>query len=57
MGRGVSELVVVGLGHNVGLKGRSEGEGMFREEEGGVQEERKEKNQKRMGRGKVMGRI
>ena len=53
----MSELVVVGLGHNVGLKGKLEGEGMFREEEGGVQEERKEKNQKRMGRGKVMGRI
>ena len=54
----MSELVVVGLGHNVGLKGRSEGEGMFREEEGGGQEGRKgKKNQKRMGKGKVMGRI
>ena len=53
----MGELVVVGLGHNVGLKGRSEGEGcsgMKREED---KRDGKEKNQKRMGRGKVMGRI
>ena len=57
MGRGVGELVVVGLGHNGGLKGRSKGDGMFRDEERGGHEDEKEKNQKRMGMGTVMGRI
>ena len=50
MGRGVGELVVVGLGHNVGLKGRSEGEGMFMEEKGGVKEGRKGKKPKEDGK-------
>ena len=56
MGRGVGELVVVGLGHNVGLKGKSEGEGMFMEEEGGVQEGRKGKKPKEDGKGKGDGK-
>ena len=56
MGRGVNELVVVGLGHNVGLKGKLEGEGMFREEEGGVQEGRKGKKPKEDGKGKGDGK-
>ena len=38
LGRGVGELVVVGLGHNGGLKGRSKGDGMFRDEERGGHE-------------------
>ena len=53
----MGELVVVGLGHNGGLKGRLEGEGMFRDEERGGQEGWNGKKPKRMGRGKVMGRI
>ena len=35
MGGGVGEIVVVGLGQNGGLKGRSKGDGMFRDAEGG----------------------
>ena len=33
LGRGVGDIVVVGLGHNGGCKGRSNGGGVFREEE------------------------
>ena len=56
MGRGVGELVVVGLGHNVGLKGRSEGEGMFRDEERGGQEGWNGKKPKEDGKGKGDGK-
>ena len=35
LGRGVGEIVVVGLGHNGGLKGKSEGDRMFKDEERG----------------------
>ena len=52
----MGELVVVGLGHNVGLKGKLEGEGMFREEEGRVQEGRKGKKPKEDGKGKGDGK-
>ena len=33
IGRGVVKIVVVGLGHDSGCKGRSDGSGVFREEE------------------------
>ena len=33
LGRGVGDIVVVGLGHNGGCKGRFDGGGVFREEE------------------------
>ena len=33
LGRGVGDIVVVGLGHNGGCKGKSEGGGVFRDEE------------------------
>ena len=33
LGRGVGDTVVVGLGHNSGCKGMSDGGGVFREEE------------------------
>ena len=52
----MGELVVVGPGHNVGLKGRSEGEGMFMEEKGGVQEGRKGIKPKEDGKGKGDGK-
>ena len=56
MGRGVGELVVVGLGHNIGSKGRSEGEGMFRDEKRGGQEGWKGKKPKEDGKGKGDGK-
>ena len=39
LGQGEGDTVVVGLDHNDGCKGKSEGGGVFREEECGGQKE------------------
>jgi len=51
LGRGVGEIVVVGLGHNGGCKDRSECGGVFRDEERGGQEGWKGKKPKEYGKG------